>query len=62
MILVKLSEFYDTLVAANKAPAVGWDNANVYAAIQLDDDGSILNVIDMRVETVVTQKNGKQNI
>ena len=60
MILVKLSEFYDTLVAANKAPAVGWDNTNVYAAIQLDDDGSILNVIDMRVETVVTQKNGKQ--
>ena len=58
MMLQALSDFYDTLVAQGKAPAAGWTELDASYALQLNEKGEVINLVDLR-QTVETQKNGK---
>ena len=48
MMLQALSDFYDTLVAQGKAPAAGWTELDASYALQLNEKGEVINLVDLR--------------
>jgi CRISPR-associated protein Csd1 len=59
MLINALCRYYDVLASSGKVLPDGYSEVKISYLIELNEDGSIDNIIDYRKQTEEIQKNGK---
>ena len=56
MILKALTDYYELMAAKGEMPSMGWGRQKVSYALELDSDGNLIKIHDLKIQKIVGKK------